>query len=180
MAWTAPLTWVGNQTLTHTTLNTHLRDNMNMLAPALATTMSSFFVGTGVNEMEERYCKSARVATSESRSSSAYGDLATVGPSVTLETGANAIVIITCKTATSSDGQAQVMSWGATGSTSVSASDTWCYMCEGINASNDQSGCSVYRTQSLNPGTHTFTAKYRGTGTGSAFFDNRMICVLPL
>jgi hypothetical protein len=180
MAWTAPLTWVGNQLLTSTQMNTQLRDNMLQQSPALATTMSSFFMATGANALQEFQVKSARIATSESRVSSTYGDLATVGPSVTLTTRQHAIVIIACKSANTTAGEAQVMSWATSGATTNAASDTWCYLIEGMLANNDTSGCSIYRTNSLNAGTNTFTAKYRGTGTGSAFFDNRFICVMPV
>jgi hypothetical protein len=181
MAWTAPLTWVGDQTLTSTSLNTHLRDNLNMLAPALATTMSSFFAATAANTLAEFQCKSARIATSESTTSTTYVDLATAGPAVTLDTQEHAIVIIAAKTAMTVTDNACVMSWATSGATTNAASDTWCLLHEGMFASNDMSGCSIYRTQSLNPGSNTFTAKYRrGGASGSAFFDSRMICVLPL
>lgn len=181
MAWTAPLTFVGNQVLTSTVMNTYLRDNLLELAPAMATEMSSFFVGDGANSLVERHCKSARIATSQGTTSTSYTDLATAGPSVTLTTGANAIVIIACKTAQTVVNNACAMSWATSGATTNAASDTWCYLAEGLFANNDSSGCSIYRTVSLNPGSHTFTAKYRrGGASGTAFFDNRMICVLPI
>lgn len=179
MAWTAPLTWAGNQRLEASHMNTYVRDNLLEMAPALATQMSSFFVGVGANNLIERRCVSARVATSQGTTSSTYVGLG--GPSVTVATGENAIVIIACKTAQTVTNAACAMSWSTSGATSNSASDTWCYLAEGMFASNDSSGCSIYRTVSLNPGTHTFTAQYRrGGGTGTAFFDNRMICVLPM
>lgn len=181
MAWTAPLTWVGDQTLTSTALNTHLRDNLNMLSPALATEMSSFFAATAANTLAEFKCKSARIPTSQGTTSASYVDLATVGPSVTLDTQEHAIVIIACKAAQTVAANACAMSWSTSGATTNAASDTWCYLQEGMNSSNDVTGCSIYRTQGLNAGSNTFTAKYRrGGGSGTAFFDSRMICVLPL
>jgi hypothetical protein len=162
-------------------MNTHLRDNMLQMAPAKATEMSSFFVGTGVNALAERHCKSARVATSESTTSTSYVDLATSGPAVTVTTDVHAIVIIAAKTAMTVTDNACVMSWATSGATTNAASDTWCLLHEGMFASNDMSGCSIYRTNSLTAGSNTFTAKYRrGGASGSAFFDSRFICVLPL
>lgn len=178
MAWTAPLTWVGNQLLTSTHMNTYVRDNLLEMAPAKATQMSSFFVGTAANTLVERHCVSARIATSQGTSSSSYVGLG--GPSVTVTTGQNAIVIIAAKTAQTVTNAACVMSWSTSGATTNSASDTWCYLAEGMFASNDMTGCSIYRTVALNPGSHTFTAMYRAGGGGTAFFDSRMICVLPM
>lgn len=180
MTWTAPLTWVGNQVLTAAQMNTQLRDNLKELSPHKATKMSSFFVGTGANALVERHCKSARSALSSNTTSTSYTNLGDVGPSVTVDHDLHCIVIIAAKTANTVVDEACVMSWATTGSNVIAASDSWSLMHEGMFSNNDMSGCSIYRTNNLNVGTTTFTAKYRTSTGGNAFFDSRFICVLPL
>lgn len=181
MAWTAPITFVGNQTLTSTVMNTYLRDNLLELAPAKATTQSSFFIGAAANSLVERKVAGKRVNTSQGTTSNTYTDLATSGPSVTLSTGVNAIVIIAAFMSQSINSGFAGMTWASSGATTNAASDTWSLQLEGVKAGNPVSACSWYRTNSLNAGTNTFTAKYRRSSAGgTATFANRIIIVLPV
>ena len=49
MSWTSPRTWSACEVVTATLLNTHLRDNLNVTAPAVVTTKGDLVAGTGAN-----------------------------------------------------------------------------------------------------------------------------------
>lgn len=49
MAWTNPRTWVLNEVVTSTLMNTHVRDNFNETAPAKVTAKGDLVAGTGAN-----------------------------------------------------------------------------------------------------------------------------------
>lgn len=55
MAWTAPMTATANMTLTAAHWNTHVRDNLNMTAPAIATDGALHFVSSGANTLKPWY-----------------------------------------------------------------------------------------------------------------------------
>ena len=120
---------------------------------------------------------SAVVTTGQSRSSNVYGDLATVGPSVTLTTGTKALVIIGAFCQAASGWWAD-MSYAVSGATTIAASDQW--KVRVFDSSGDQQ--SFASTQvSLTAGSNTFTAKYADTSNGSgATFSQRYIIVIDL
>src|SRR3990167_2936372 len=49
MAWTPPRTWVSGETVTAALMNTHVRDNFNMTAPAVVTTKGDLVAATAAN-----------------------------------------------------------------------------------------------------------------------------------
>jgi hypothetical protein len=177
MAWTAPITFVSNTVLTASQLNTYLRDNMLETLPARATTPGGFFVVHGKNQIAEQLPVSAFVPTDESTSETAYTDLATGGPAVTVNTGTAALVMLNthCQ---QSNSTAAWMSYEVGGATSSDAQDNRAVMLQ--NSSPQRSGMAILHEE-LTPGSNTFTAKYRMTGTtGTASFQSRRIAVLPL
>lgn len=178
MAWTAPVTFVGNQVLTSTHLNTYIRDNMLEMAPAQASTEGSYFVADGANSVVERQITSKRVSTSQGTATLSFTDLATVGPSVTVTTGAKALVFIGAEMQNSSTGDA-AMSWEVSGASTFAAVNTWNISVGGITAANPCQFGGVHMKTDLTPGSNTFTAKYRAGTTGTATFANRVIIVMP-
>jgi len=120
---------------------------------------------------------SAVVTTAQSISSSTYGDLTTVGPSVTLTTGTKALVIIGANITPASGWWAD-MSYAVSGATTVAVNNQW--RVRVFDGSGDQQ--SFASTQvSLNAGSNTFTAKYADTSNGNgATFANRYIIVIDL
>ena len=52
MAWTTPKTWASGYVVLAADLNTHLRDNLNMTAPALVTTDGDIVVATAANALK--------------------------------------------------------------------------------------------------------------------------------
>lgn len=175
MAWTSPMTFVANSVLTAAQLNTHLRDNLLETAPAKATVSGSLFVGAGANQIVERAIVSDYVAASQSTTSTTYTDLTTVGPQVTVTTGAQALIFLYGSAINTGVG-ASLISIDITGASTISAVDNDSV---GSSAATGFRATSVYMQTGLTPGSNTFTAKYRvGSGTGT--FQDRRLTILPL
>lgn len=121
--------------------------------------------------------QSAAVQTSQTTASTSYTDLTTVGPAVTVTTGANAIVIVNFigSNGTSADGA--IMSAAVSGATTLSASDSNAAQ---VNGSTNISAACISMITGLTPGSNTFTAKYRAGTGGTATFIRRTITVIPL
>lgn len=178
MAWTAPMTFVANTVLTAAQLNTYVRDNLLETAPAKATTAGSLFVGAGLNQIVERSIVSDYVAASQTiTGTTSYSDLATVGPQVTVTTGAQALMFLYCS-ALNNGTTSSLMAVDITGASTISASDN---VSVGSSASTGFRATSVYMQTGLTPGSNTFTAKYKtGNAANIGTFQDRRMTVLPL
>jgi hypothetical protein len=122
------------------------------------------------------------VATGESRSSTSFGNLATTGPSVTVEiSAARKAMVELSATLLAASGGAPHMSFEVTGATSISPSATRMLALAPDSATVLGATNSVLiplGPSQLNEGAHTFTAKYRsGTGLGTNVFGDRVITV---
>lgn len=179
MTWTAPMTAVANSTFTAAQFNTHVRDNLNETAPAKATAAGSYFAASGVNSIAERRVVSGGDLAAGTTTSTTFTDLgggASVGPSVTLDTGPAALIIVRGSMENTGAGSCR-MAYEISGATSVAPADN-----RGINVfgvAGVNIGCSdVSLWTALTPGSNTFTAKYRvSSGTGQ--FSARRILVMP-
>lgn len=125
---------------------------------------------------------SSNVATSQNFAGTSFGDMGTVGPSVTVTVGVNgiAVVILTCNLANDTGTARSIAGYVVSGANTVAASDTqaiWSAQVSGATAPNQMS--SVYLLKGLTAGSTTFKMQYRVTaGTGT--FQNRYIAVLAL
>lgn len=177
MAWSAPMTAVASSVFTAAQFNTFLRDNLNETAPAKATTAGSHFAVSGLNEIVERLSESASVLISETTTGTSFTDLATVGPSVTLDTGPCALVIVHGSMENTGTGSSR-MGYDISGDTTIAAADN-----RGIGVFGT-AGTGIITSgvawhSDLTPGSNTFTAKYRvSSGTGT--FLSRRIVVVPM
>jgi hypothetical protein len=179
MAWTSPMTFVANNVLTASQLNTHLRDNMLETAPAKATASTgSYFVAQGPNRLEERITKTQRIATSQTTKSQSYNDLPTVGPLVTVECGARALVFLSCSMSTDTDRAEMAMGFGVSGESDKQATDEKAMSMSGFSINNPIRYGMVFYVDDLNEGQNTFTCKYK-TSEGTATFMDRFIGVMP-
>lgn len=178
MAWTAPMTAVAGATFTAAEFNTYVRDNLNECPTAKATGDAQFFVSTAANAVAARQLSSAVIATSQTTTSTTYTDLTTVGPQVTVTTSTRALVIFATEIDNSSSTGASSASVAVSGASSVSASNAWRMVRDGITAGNVNRWAMVHLFTGLTPGSNTFTMKYLvGSGTGT--FANRELTVLP-
>lgn len=171
------MTAVASSVFTAAQFNTFLRDNLNETAPAKATTAGAHFAASGVNEIAERLSATDAVLTSETTTSTAFDDLATAGPEVTVETGPYAFVIVHGAMENTGAGSSR-MAFDTSGATTLAAADNRGIGVYGVAGTGAiLSGVTLMTT--LTPGSNTFTAKYRvGSGTGT--FLSRRLMVLPL
>jgi hypothetical protein len=173
------MTAVAGATFTAAAFNTHVRDNLNETAPAKATAPSQLFVSTGPNAIATRVPSQAFVPTPETTASSAYTDLATPGPSVSVTTGTIAIVFFAAQVANNVSDSASWSSVRVTGASTVAASDAWSIQADGITANNSVRYGMTHVFTGLTPGVNTFAMQYR-VGSNTATFRNREISVIPL
>lgn len=179
MAWTTPMTAVANSTFTAAQFNTYVRDNLNMTAPALASTSGQVPVSTGANSITMRSVLSNVVTTSQSTSSLSYVNLATVGPTVTVNTGTQAIVWIQCSMSTDTTNSTALASVTVSGASAISGDDSFGVTLDGVPATNLLRYCSAHFFNTLVPGSNVFTMVYKvGSNTGT--FANRELIVFPL
>jgi hypothetical protein len=156
--------------------NTSIRDNLNQTAPALATSMSSWFPHTGTNALAERIPAQNNATGSSTTTSTSYGNLAdTVTTSVTVSTGTKALVLLYTNISNSVNGNRTWCGYAISGATTLAAADD-----RSVNHSSNQGmrwGATFLET-GLTAGSNTFTMRYRVTaGTGT--FSARRIGVIP-
>lgn len=123
--------------------------------------------------------QSASVATEETHSSASFGDLATSGPAVTLDTGTSALVTISCTAKHSGLGVLIRMGWAVSGATTLAASDTYAAAVTSPVAGYYFQMSRTVLYSSLTAGSNTFTAKYYG-GSATASFLRRDITVVAI
>ncbi|HEY6836436.1 MAG TPA: hypothetical protein VI142_08180 [Gaiellaceae bacterium] len=121
------------------------------------------------------------VAGTDSDTSTAYGDLGTVGPSITLpvpSTG-RVLITVTAQMVGNASSTSCYMSFAASGANTISATDANAVI---LAAGSVQRSSATSVLSGLTLGSTTFTAKYRVTGGGAAncTFSNRSIMGIPL
>jgi hypothetical protein len=121
--------------------------------------------------------QAATVATSESTSSTSYGNLTTAGPAVTLLTGTKVLVTIGAGLGNNTSGDGLAMAVAVSGATTIAAADA--NAAELLAAPGGFLGqlSFTFLLSGLTAGSNTFTAKYRALIAGSATFANRNIIV---
>lgn len=117
------------------------------------------------------------ISASETTTSTAYTDLATVGPTVTLETGDAATVDVYGGLTNSTVAAISFMGFAVSGATTRAAADPEALQL-GVASGSRLSGSASFLITGLTAGTNTFRAKYRvDSGTGT--FYTRKIKVRP-
>ncbi len=193
MAWTSPMTFIPNTVLTAAQLNTHLRDNLLETGPAksVGATTTGYFVAEGPYQIGRRIIHSNGSEEPQSTSSDAWTDLdfvygtgtpSSVGPTVKILTGVNALVIIQCRVSKQINAphkDTAFMAAAIYGATEREPDELYAFKTsqykDGANA-----GSFAYMATDLNPGINIFRAKYKISGTSTATFDDRRILVIPL
>jgi hypothetical protein len=177
MAWSVPATAIAGQPFTAVLANAQMRDNLNATAPALATTISSWFTGTGANAIAERIPAQNNTLASSTTTSTSYTNLGDgVSTSVTVATGTSALVLLYANFFNSVNATNTWVSFAVSGATTIAASDSFSLM-HNYNGGK-RFGVPFYVNGTLTPGNNTFTMKYRVTGnTGT--YTTRRIGVIP-
>lgn len=178
MAWTSPMTFVGNTVLTAAQLNVHLRDNFLETEVAKATSPGGIMISMGNNQIVERVASGALIDQAESTSSTSYVDLATIGPKLTVTTGTRALVFLHCNMKNENLANQSNMSFAISGATTQTAVDSGSIQADGLTADKAVQWGGANLIDDLTPGVNVFTAKYKvGGGTGT--FSNRNLTVIP-
>lgn len=180
MAWTAPMTVTSGQMFTASAFNTHVRDNLLATEPAMATGGGTFS-STGANAITEGKVGYARIDTAEDTSSNTLTNLKTVGPVVTVKTGKVALVNVMAEVTNVNAFSTTVVTFGVTGATTIAPMDSYGFAVDGLDGRipSPTSSGMTYAVTNLNPGTNTFTMKYRAA-SGRATFAYRVLSVIPL
>jgi hypothetical protein len=196
MAWTAPMTATTNQKLTAAQWNTNYRDNMleteaakATAAPEVATDPDSatevvpgtWFVATAANAIAERRVTegSNSLGDNETTTSTSYTDLGDYGPAITVVTGTEAIVMITCEVGNETANASSLVDFDVSGDTTRAATDTTALLADGYTAGGNMQRRAAYTRLTLTAGTNVFTMKYKA-GSGTATFRKRQILVWPI
>ncbi len=178
MTWTIPKTWVAATQVTDGDLNAHIRDNLLETMPAKAVIAGDIFVVTGPNRLAARSPSVATVAASQGTSSSAFTNLTTVGPTITVTTGTQALVMWSASV--NNNGGAAFMTVVAATAWVETVVKAWALIGGTQRTANAPfRGMSHKLFTDLVTGPNTFTAKY-STGGGTATFADRTLVVIPL
>lgn len=126
----------------------------------------------------------AFVATDETTTSGSYVDLTTTTDSVTVNTGASALILIQASCWASAAGVGMAASVAISGATTVAAGGTGVPLIDRNTSgttSNDKIGLvGVNVITNLTAGSNTFKMKYLVGGAVTGHFSNRRIVVIPL
>lgn len=187
MAWTAPMTAVAGAMYTSAAFNTYVRDNLLETAPAKALTDSGYFVTAGTNQIAERSLAQKHISQQDSFTSTSYADpdgsisgfSPVPGPAVTVKTGSVALVMVGGRVGGNSVATASVkMSWAASGTTTIAATDLWAAGPVGLSQYGFSYCTRVWLATGLTQGNITFTAKY-AVSSGTGYASYRTLTVMP-
>jgi hypothetical protein len=179
MAWTAPVTWTPNSTLTAALLNTHLRDNMLETFAAKATTDNMFPVVSAAGSIAARSCFTDTIATSQGTTSTSFTNLATVGPTISITTAGIVWLFWAASASNSQAATGSRMGIDVSGATTFGAADSYALQIQDQAVGGGGHFAMSMTLEALNAGTNTFTAKYRSNSAGgTATFQFRELVVM--
>ncbi len=180
MTWTTVPTWTTGQVLTAAHLNL-IGANLNETAAGKATTAAGYFVATGLNALAQRVPDSSFVTAAADTSSTSYTSTlsgSSNGPTVSVTTGTQALVIITAAIYNSSVNGRGYAGINVTGATTILASDDKALSIQS-STSNAVYQCSeVHWETGLTAGSNTFAMVYKVT-SGTGTFDDRRLTIFP-
>jgi hypothetical protein len=183
MAWSTPLTAVANTALNASQWNASVRDNLNVTAVGQATTAGRWFIATGTTALAERAITSAEVLTLQTTTTTgSYLNLTTDGPIVsTVQTGTQAIVMITARMEHSVANGQTWASYDVSGATTSASSDNRSLTSEGVAAGHLRATATNLHTGlTAGGGGNTFHMQYKIATAGTGTFEYRKIIVMAL
>jgi len=147
----------------------NLGDGASAAAAATVSTSASVF-GAGYPKVTNW----AEVLTDQSTNSSSYTDLSTVGPVVTLVTGASVICHIDSRFYQGTLSGAACLAVAVSGATPQAASDSLMVFGNAQTTTNRNNLAGEVKLTGLTPGTNVFTLKYRTEGATYNFVYRRL------
>lgn len=174
------MTAVAGSVFTAAQFNASIRDNLAETAPAKASVPGGYFTTSATNQIAERVAAQASVNTSESTTSTSFADLTTVGPSVTVTTGVQALVVVTAEISNNTASQPGRVAVDISGATTLAPDANKVLRQESSGTAEFQRASLVYLQAGLTPGSNTFKMMYSTVGTSTAAFNFRNLLVLPM
>lgn len=113
--------------------------------------------------------KTAKVTASESTSSTSYTDLATSGPSVSVQTNTSALITLSVMSANNTGTQFNVAAVAVSGATTLAAADANGVFMQPAGANYWVWGTSTFVISGLTAGVNTFKVQYRVAGNTGTF-----------
>lgn len=125
------------------------------------------------------YANTASVATNQTTTSSAYTDLGTVGPAVTLTSvGTRAFILWSNHGSNDTANAGHISTYAISGDTTLAAGDTNGILWHEHAKAGGSDESSQWALVTITPGSNTYTMKYkRAGGAGTASFERRRIMV---
>jgi hypothetical protein len=172
------MTAVAGTVFTAAQWNVHVRNNLNACAPGVATAGARWIVSTGFNALTERAPDVDYISTSQSTTSSSYGDLGTVGPTVTATTSTWVLVTIGATISNSTASAGGKVSVNVSGASSLTANDNNCfYSTSGSGTDAFKGTWTTLFNEGMTAGQNIFQLQYRSSGGGTAFFSQRLLVI---
>lgn len=122
--------------------------------------------------------KTAEVLTAQTTTSTAYADLATAGPQVTILCGGKALVTVSAEGSLNTAPDISFAAVAVSGATTRAAADDYGTVIGHPVANVTIGGHSTFEMAGLTPGSNTFKLRYRTTGGSTATFLRRRISVV--
>lgn len=119
---------------------------------------------------------SGLVTTAQTATSATYGDLATVGPTVTIRTGTSVIITLSATVNTTVANYGATMSFAVSGATTLAAADDNAIFGYSLDGDVYVALSRTFLLGGLTAGVNTFTAKYKHQ-TGNVGFLRRSLTV---
>jgi hypothetical protein len=141
---------------------------------AKATARQGQIVTTGANAITERFYGYDYISTSQTTTSTSYTNLSTVGPTVTLATGTQVLLIISCKLSQTTVGTVPRVSFAVSGASTIAAPG-WGLLMD--VQSSTMMTCSQMYVQDVTAGTNTFQLKYKVDANTGTFATRRLIVI---
>lgn len=159
MSWSAPSghVFATGEVVTAATLNTYVKDNL-------------------IDLDRRATLNFAEVTTSQTTTSTTAADLTTAGPSVTVTTGTQVLVLVQASVSIAAATQAIQLYVVVSGATTIAATLIQTTAHTQVTYGQNLAGLWV---PTLTAGSNTFKVQYSVTGS-TGTFSNRRICVLPL
>lgn len=178
MTWLAIPTFTSGNVLTAAQMNI-LGGNLAETSPSLATATGFYPVANGANSLAMREAESDVTDAAQTTTSTSYTDLATVGPSVSVTTGASAAIHLYSYLYNSTAGARALTTFVVSGATTSATNDNRALYIESTTAPVAITVGASFLLGGMTPGTSTVKMQYKVGGGGTGTFDHRRIWVHP-
>lgn len=180
MAYTTFPTLSDGQVLTGAHMQA-AKANFDETAVAKATTSGQYFVSTAATTLAARVLGVDSIAAAENTTSTSYADLpaGTVGPTVTVTSGAAALVMIHTRITNNTVGVNTRAGFVVSGASTFAATNGLAAVFEPAAAGQDMQASMAIVFNGLTSGSNTFKVFYKVDSASTGTFSDRRLSVVP-